>query len=101
MNEALDDILTESGDEEEENAIVNQVLDEIGIEVAAKVLHTAKKVHFNYLMTIFIFKVSDAPSAPKSKVGTKTAATNAEDKEIEDLLAQLKAWMKRRRRICD
>ena len=52
MNEALDDILTESGDEEEENAIVNQVLDEIGIEVAAKVLHTAKKVHFNYLMTI-------------------------------------------------
>ena len=37
MNEALDDILGESGDEEEENAIVNQVLDEIGIEITNKV----------------------------------------------------------------
>ena len=38
-----------------------------------------------------MFKVSDAPSAPKSKVGTKTANVNPEDKEIEDMLAQLKA----------
>merc|ERR1711893_119820 len=36
MNDALDDILTESGDEEEEDAIVNQVLDEIGIEISGK-----------------------------------------------------------------
>merc|ERR1711936_1407102 len=33
MNDTLDDILTESGDEEEQDAIVTQVLDEIGIEV--------------------------------------------------------------------
>ena len=40
-----------------------------------------------------IFQVSDAPSAPKSKVGVKTnvAATSDEDKEIEAMLAQLKA----------
>merc|ERR1712004_440486 len=71
MNDALDDILTESGDEEEEQAIIGKVLDEIGIEIAAK--------------------VSDAPSAPKNKVGTKTATVSPEDKEIEDMLAQLKA----------
>merc|ERR1712141_897866 len=71
MNDALDDILTESGDEEEEQAVISQVLDEIGIEIAAK--------------------VSDAPSAPKNKVGTKTATLSPEDKEIEAMLAQLKA----------
>ncbi len=37
MNDALDDILAESGDEEEEESIVNQVLDEIGIEMSGKV----------------------------------------------------------------
>ena len=38
MNEALDDILADSDDEEEEQAIVNQVLDEIGIEITNKVI---------------------------------------------------------------
>ena len=33
----MDDILNESGDEEESDQIVNQVLDEIGIEIAGKV----------------------------------------------------------------
>ena len=37
MNDALDDMLTESGDEEGGDAIVNQVLDEIGIEISDKV----------------------------------------------------------------
>ena len=37
MDDALDDILTESGDEEEQDAIVTQVLDEIGIELTGKV----------------------------------------------------------------
>ena len=55
MNDALDDILTESGDEEEEQAIIGKVLDEIGIEIAAKVLkknafqlcsHTVRNLHF-------------------------------------------------------
>lgn len=38
MNDALDDILNESGDEEESENIVQQVLDEIGIDISSKVL---------------------------------------------------------------
>jgi len=37
VNDSLDDILGESGDEEEEDAVVSQVLDEIGIEISGKV----------------------------------------------------------------
>jgi len=33
----LDDILGESGDEEEQDAVITQVLDEIGIEISGKV----------------------------------------------------------------
>merc|ERR1712098_297391 len=73
MNDALDDMLTESGDEEEEDAIVNQVLDEIGIEVSGK--------------------LSEAPAAGKSKLGAEAISSrNKEaDAEIEAMLAQLKA----------
>ena len=39
VSDTLDDIMTESGDEEESDAIVNQVLDEIGIEISGKVCH--------------------------------------------------------------
>merc|ERR1711915_236284 len=38
MNEGLDDILADSDDEAEEDAIVNQVLDEIGIEISGKII---------------------------------------------------------------
>jgi len=73
MNDTLDDIMNESGDEEEEDAIVNQVLDEIGIEVSGK--------------------LSEAPSAHKGKLGAETIAKkNKEaDSEIEAMLAQLKS----------
>ena len=37
MNDTLDDILADSDEEEEQDAIVNQVLDEIGIEISGKV----------------------------------------------------------------
>lgn len=37
INDALDDILNESGDEEESETIVQQVLDEIGIDISSKV----------------------------------------------------------------
>ena len=37
MDDTLDAMFEESGDEEEQDAIVNQVLDEIGIEVSGKV----------------------------------------------------------------
>lgn len=45
MNDALDDILNESGDEEEGESIVQQVLDEIGIDISSKV----RKLGYFYL----------------------------------------------------
>ena len=44
VNDALDDILADSDDEEEEAAIVNKVLDEIGIEISGQVSSLANKV---------------------------------------------------------
>ncbi|KAM9802607.1 charged multivesicular body protein 2Ba [Syngnathus typhle] len=38
INDTLDDFLDESGDEEESQDIVNQVLDEIGIEISGKMV---------------------------------------------------------------
>lgn len=37
VNDTLDEIFEDSGDEEESQDIVNQVLDEIGIEISGKV----------------------------------------------------------------
>lgn len=37
VNDTLDDMLEDSGDEEETSGIVNKVLDEIGIEISGKV----------------------------------------------------------------
>jgi len=73
MNDALDDILTESGDEEEQDAIVAQVLDEIGIEVSGK--------------------VNAAPTAGRGTLGAETISNKnkAADEEIERMLAQLKS----------
>ncbi|XGW22184.1 hypothetical protein V3C99_004847 [Haemonchus contortus] len=67
MSDALDSILDEPGDEEEQNAIVNQVLDEIGIECQSK--------------------LAAVPKVPSS-VGT--ASTPMSDKDIENMLAQLR-----------
>ena len=44
VNDALDDILADSDDEEEEAAIVNKVLDEIGIEISGKVRNPVSSV---------------------------------------------------------
>ena len=44
VNDALDDILADSDDEEEEAAIVNKVLDEIGIEISGQVSLLSNKV---------------------------------------------------------
>ena len=43
VDDTLDAMFEESGDEEEQDAIVNQVLDEIGIEVSGKVRHPELK----------------------------------------------------------
>lgn len=74
MNDTLESILDESGDEEEQDAIVNQVLDEIGIEISGK--------------------MAEAPSAHGGKLptGQRVAASKGtSDADIEEMLAKLKA----------
>merc|ERR1719481_521919 len=72
MNDTLDDILNESGDEEEQDAIVNQVLDEIGIEISGK--------------------MAGAPQAQKGAIGGAEAAKSPglSDEDIEKQLEMLK-----------
>ncbi|KAJ3193676.1 Charged multivesicular body protein 2A [Irineochytrium annulatum] len=74
MNDAVDDIMDEDADEEEEDAIVNQVLDEIGVNlnqqdligvVMGKVL-----TDWNYALMIYISQLVDAPNG---KIGSKVA----------------------------
>ena len=72
ISDSLDDLLGESGDEEEQDAIVNQVLDEIGIEITGK--------------------LAAAPSAQSSlPQSSKSKGMSDEDREIENMLAKLKA----------
>ncbi|XP_041978904.1 charged multivesicular body protein 2b [Aricia agestis] len=68
ISDTLDDIMTESGDEEETEGIVSQVLDEIGIEISGK--------------------MADAPSVSRNKVG---ASTTDADKELMAQLAKLRS----------
>ena len=53
MNDTLESILDESGDEEEQDAIVNQVLDEIGIEISGKVCGMALR-HYCFFQHSFL-----------------------------------------------
>lgn len=69
INDTLDDILGESGDEEESDAVVSQVLDEIGIEITGKMVH--------------------APAAPSKGLG-ETSKSRVTDDDIEKQLAALK-----------
>lgn len=75
MGDTLDDLLGGSDDEEEQDAIVNQVLDEIGIEITGK--------------------MASAPAAGSSKLPQASKASSSkmsdEDREIEDMLSKLKA----------
>lgn len=51
-------MLEDSGDEEETNGIVNQVLDEIGIEISGKVIfrsqYQKKKKQINFVISVFV-----------------------------------------------
>ncbi|XP_016836289.1 charged multivesicular body protein 2b isoform X1 [Cricetulus griseus] len=68
INDTLDDIFDCSDDEEESQDIVNQVLDEIGIEISGK--------------------MAKAPSAARSLPSASTSKATISDEEIE---RQLKA----------
>ncbi|KAG7463725.1 hypothetical protein MATL_G00179700 [Megalops atlanticus] len=70
INDTLDEIFEESGDEEESQDIVNQVLDEIGIEISGKMVN--------------------APSADRSLPSASTSkAAGISDEEIERQLRAL------------
>ncbi|GAB1605038.1 charged multivesicular body protein 2b-like [Argonauta hians] len=69
INDTLDEIFTESGDDEEEDAIVNQVLDEIGIEISGR--------------------MGEAPTPAKGSLGS-TSRSKVTDDDIEQQLAALK-----------
>lgn len=71
INDTLDDMLTESGDEEEGDKVVQQVLDEIGIEVSGK--------------------MAAAPAAHRGKLGESSKSQLPTDEEIEAQLAKLRA----------
>jgi len=76
INDALDNILSESGDEDEEDAVVNKILDELNIETSGK--------------------LANAPSAHHGALGAKqssTASTSKKmtDDDIERMLQNLKS----------
>jgi len=74
MGDTLDDLLGESGDEEEQDAIVSQVLDEIGIEITGKMAG-----------------LPSTGSKLPSQAQAGSSKMSDEDKEIEAMLAKLKA----------
>jgi len=110
VNDTMDDILNESGDEEESDQIVNQVLDEIGIEIAGKV-RLALIFTFKYPILIYIFhsyaqrsvnwfilcssltcsQVAEAPSAVRGKIGETSLPDIPTSDDLEAQLAKLRA----------
>lgn len=108
--------MTESGDEEETEGIVNQVLDEIGIEVSGKVRFfwtyfkfrgsfPAKrlfrilkfldkfscglsKIFCLFNKVFHCFQMADAPSVARNKVGDSTSDA---DKELMAQLNKLRS----------
>lgn len=100
MNDALDDILADSDDESEEQAVIDKVLDEIGIEISGKVTTTFwDSFNFSPILEAslhvskFQFQLSNAPSAVKDTVGVPSSskAKDKEEVDIEAMLAQLKS----------
>ncbi|CAD5117169.1 DgyrCDS5971 [Dimorphilus gyrociliatus] len=71
INDTLDDIMNDSADEEEQDAVVNQVLDEIGIEISGQ--------------------MSKAPTAERGALGAESAKATVSDEELMKQLAQLKS----------
>jgi charged multivesicular body protein 2B len=71
VNDTLDDMLTESGDEEEGGKVLQQVLDEIGIEISGK--------------------VAAAPAPHRGTLGESSKSQLPTDEEIEAQLAKLKS----------
>lgn len=71
VNDTLEGVLEGSDDEAQSDAIVNQVLDEIGIEISGKMIN--------------------APTPGKSGLKNTAKEDEVSDAEIQSMLANLKA----------
>ena len=81
INDTLDSMF--EVDEGEEQAVIDQVLDEIGIEVAGKVSSLMYRNRDSKLKL-------QLPNAPMGATGLKTANKEVTDADIERMLAQLR-----------
>lgn len=91
MDDALSSALDHSDDEEEQDAVINQVLDEIGIEITGKVRFVLQcDVR---LLIVFDFRqLANAPSAGRDSLGATASKQNNKltDSDLEAQLAKLK-----------
>jgi len=98
VNETLDGVLEGSDDEQQSDAIVNQVLDEIGIEISGKVRKLFilfyssfmdKAVHV--LLFFYLFQMLNAPTPSKGAISSKQKDKGdmVSDAEIQEMLAKL------------
>ena len=94
INETLDGVLEGSDDESASDAIVNQVLDEIGIEISGKVCLNFQNNYFwiNHLFSSLI-KLVNAPTPAKGSLASKSTADEEDisDADIQNMLSKLKA----------
>jgi hypothetical protein len=91
VGETLEAAFGEDGDSEEEDAIVNQVLDEIGISMNEKVCFF-RFYFISFCKNLFI-QIAIAPRVPAAASGmtANRGQRNDEDAEIERMLANLKS----------
>uniref|UniRef100_A0A0A9XQ08 Charged multivesicular body protein 2b-B n=1 Tax=Lygus hesperus TaxID=30085 RepID=A0A0A9XQ08_LYGHE len=71
INDTLDDIFADSDEEQETDAVVNQVLDEIGIEISGK--------------------MRAAPGVEKGSIGVASKAKSPSEADLEAQLARLRS----------
>lgn len=84
-------MLEDSGDEEESAGIVNQVLDEIGIEVSGKVIiaNPSFSVLLCSIRLSLCFQMRGAPSAIQDSIGS--TGPKMTEKDIAAQLAKLRS----------
>lgn len=85
IGDTLDSML--DGDEAEEDKVINQVLDEIGIETNAKVFFCAYNLANNRQKHLQLSKV---PRVHDNIGETSKASSKKDDVDIDRLLAELK-----------
>ncbi len=86
VDDTLESVLAGSDDEAEEDAVISQVLDEIGIEVSGKVSHRSVCHEFFVWTSVSLSQLSGVGVANKPLSGKDKAA----DTETDDIEARLR-----------